>query len=340
MSLSYMAGTSSTDTFEAFKEAGTSDRVAGLGAIASMFAMKQLMDNDYFRDFWYRGTPLARTEFKKAIKNAANEVQKSIDVGTVLKDSKSQKKFIDKTVDAIVNTFNKVTSKAIVSSALNEGIEETAEEISFDTIKGIANALNGLGLLDKNSDYDFGFSFKSMLSRYATSFVGGSIGGATFHLHDSFQNILDSTVKDVAEKEGFQELIYLIRNNRTGELRQELSRWHQNGKLGSVNLSGVDGTFDKSDENWGFVYNQAKEGESQNDVIYRQISHIIDRVEGILNEENLKFTDDQLKDFKEFNELDNLSDDEATTLLKYNVLDSISDRLGKNDGLLSGIFQD
>ena len=340
LSLSYMAGTSSTDTFEAFKEAGTSDRVAGLGAIASMFAMKKLMDNDYFRDFWYKGTPLARTEFKKAIKDAANEVQKSIDVGTITKKSETQKKFIDKTVDAIVKAFNKVTSKEIVSNALNEGIEETVEEISFDTIKGIASALNGLGLLDKNSEYDFGFSFKSMLSRYATSFVGGSIGGATFHLHNSFQNMLDGTTEDVAKKEGFQELIYLIRNNRTGELKRELSRWHQNGKLGSVNLSGVDVTFDKNDENWGFVYSAAKEGESQNDIIYRQISNIIDRVEGILDEENLKFSDEQLSEFKSTNELDHLSDDEAAFLLKSHISNQVSEKIGENSGVLSGIFQD
>lgn len=340
LSLSYMAGTSSTDTFEAFKEAGTSDRVAGLGAIASMMAMKKLMDNDYFRDFWYKGTPLARSEFKNAIKSAANEVQKSIDVGTITKSTKNQKKFIDKTIDTIVNTFNRITSKAIISSALNEGIEETAEEVSFDTIKGIASALNGLGLLDKNSDYDFGFSFKSMISKYATSFIGGAIGGATFHLHDSFQNFINGTTEDVAKKEGFQELIYLIRNNRTGELKRELSRWHQNGKLGSTNLSGVDGTFDKNDENWGFVYSAAKEGESQNDIIYKQISNIIDRVESILDEENLKFTDEQLSEFKIVNELEHMSDDEASIALKAHISNQISKKLEDSDGILSGIFQD
>ena len=51
MSLSYMVGTSSTQSYEAFKEAGASDAVAGLGTLATMFAMKKLMDNDYFREF-------------------------------------------------------------------------------------------------------------------------------------------------------------------------------------------------------------------------------------------------------------------------------------------------
>ena len=314
LSLSYMAGTSTTDTFNAFKEAGTSDRVAGLGAIASMFAMKKLMDNDYFRDFWYKGTPLARTEFKNAIKSAADEVQKSIDVGTITNNNAAKKSFFDKTIDSIVKAFEYVSSKAILSSAINEGIEETGEEMVFDTIKGISSALNELGIFDNDSEYNFGFSIDSMLSRYATSFVGGAIGGATFHLHDKFQNALNGITEDIAERKGFQELIYLIRNNRTSELKNELARWHQKGKLGSVNLSGLSGTFKETGQGLGIKYDVAKSGESQNDIIYKQISQIIDRVEGILDEENLRMTDDDLKNIRENNENVKDLDDES---LKY-----------------------
>ena len=47
-----MAGTSSTDAYDAFKQAGASDRVAGLGMLSVMGAMFGLMNNDYFKDFW------------------------------------------------------------------------------------------------------------------------------------------------------------------------------------------------------------------------------------------------------------------------------------------------
>jgi hypothetical protein len=46
-----MAGTSSTDAYDAFKQAGASDRVAGLGMLSVMGAMFGLMNNDYFKEF-------------------------------------------------------------------------------------------------------------------------------------------------------------------------------------------------------------------------------------------------------------------------------------------------
>jgi hypothetical protein len=46
-----MAGTSITSTYDAYKNAGASDRMAGFGMLASMFAMHKLMSTDYFRDF-------------------------------------------------------------------------------------------------------------------------------------------------------------------------------------------------------------------------------------------------------------------------------------------------
>jgi hypothetical protein len=187
LALSYMAGTSTTGTFDAFKEAGASDFVAGLGSVASIFAMKTLMDSDYFREFWFNGTPLAKGEFKKALRDAADEVQKSINVGT-LKSNKAKASFIKNTSDVIVKHFKKLQTSGLFSGALNEGIEETMEEVSFDTIKGVSSALNSLGIFDKDVEYDFGFSLQGNLSRYMSSFVGGAIGGSVFHLHDKAQN--------------------------------------------------------------------------------------------------------------------------------------------------------
>jgi hypothetical protein len=46
-----MAGTSSTEAYESFKQAGASDRTAGLGMLSVMGAMFGLMNNDYFKDF-------------------------------------------------------------------------------------------------------------------------------------------------------------------------------------------------------------------------------------------------------------------------------------------------
>ena len=77
-----MAGTSSTDTYSIFKDAGASDRMAGLGTLASIGAMGLLLNNDYFRDFWYEGTALSRKPIKDAIKAALPEVQDVFKTGT------------------------------------------------------------------------------------------------------------------------------------------------------------------------------------------------------------------------------------------------------------------
>ena len=48
LSASYMALTSAQDSYDSFKEAGATDRIAGLGALASFSAMFGLMKTDYF----------------------------------------------------------------------------------------------------------------------------------------------------------------------------------------------------------------------------------------------------------------------------------------------------
>jgi hypothetical protein len=50
----------------------------------------------------------------------------------------------------------------------------------MDAVKGFYSALNHLGLIDKQQEYDFGLNVQDMLSRYLASAVGGAIGGAVF----------------------------------------------------------------------------------------------------------------------------------------------------------------
>jgi hypothetical protein len=55
MALTYMAGTSVKETYGSFKEAGASDRTAGLAMIGSMLALNKLMQSDYFKSAIFRG---------------------------------------------------------------------------------------------------------------------------------------------------------------------------------------------------------------------------------------------------------------------------------------------
>lgn len=77
-SYAYMAGTSSTHAYDDFKNAGASDRVAGLGMFAVTGAMFKLMDSDYFRDFWYKGTYLDNAKYRTALRHASQQASKKI----------------------------------------------------------------------------------------------------------------------------------------------------------------------------------------------------------------------------------------------------------------------
>jgi hypothetical protein len=55
MALAYMAGTSAKETYGSFKEAGASDRTAGLAMVGNILALNKLMQNDYFKSAIFRG---------------------------------------------------------------------------------------------------------------------------------------------------------------------------------------------------------------------------------------------------------------------------------------------
>lgn len=56
MAMSYMALTSAADSYQQFKEAGASDRAAGIGMWATAGAMYGLQNVGYFKDALQKGT--------------------------------------------------------------------------------------------------------------------------------------------------------------------------------------------------------------------------------------------------------------------------------------------
>jgi hypothetical protein len=51
-----MALTSSQDSYSMFKESGANDAVAGIGMLATMGALYELMNLDYFKDALFKGS--------------------------------------------------------------------------------------------------------------------------------------------------------------------------------------------------------------------------------------------------------------------------------------------
>ena len=68
LSLGYLALTSSKETYSDFIQAGASPTVAGLGMLASVAALYELMSMDYFREQIFKGTIMDETEAKNVVR--------------------------------------------------------------------------------------------------------------------------------------------------------------------------------------------------------------------------------------------------------------------------------
>lgn len=297
MSLAYMAGTSSTEAYESFKQAGASDRTAGLGMLSVMGAMFGLMNNDYFKDFWFKDTYLDKAQIRNVVKEAADKVvTENINKGVI--SPKTAANWVIKTKNNIQARLASIKPGTLLHDSLNEGIEETMEEVSSDIVKSFYSGLNALGITDPTKKYDFGMSAEDILSRYTTAFAGGTIGGAVFHLHNKWDSRMNAINNDAIQQpdDSLQEIIYLLRNNKKEDIKKELDKLYNNGKLGSTNLSGKVFEIVKEPEGLKLQYHQAVEGESQNDVVYNQLNSYIDRIDAILSEEGLDLSDDQLQE--------------------------------------------
>lgn len=343
-----MAGTSSTEAYNAFKEAGASDRVAGLGMLSTMGAMYGLMNNDYFKDFWFRDTYLDKAKVRSVVKEAAEQLSSkefALETAKKTSTSKGAAKWLLDMQKNIVNRISKMKPGNLIHDSLNEGVEETVEEITSDAIKALYSGLNALGIADKERNYNFGITPEDMISRYFTSFVGGGIGGAVFSLHNRFDRknnpILNSTLTQ--NDDSLKEIIYLLRDGKENQLRMELDRLHKAGKLGSTNLSGTELEFVKDGNITKAQYKSTSSGDSQNDLLYQQIGFYIDRINEVLKEEGLDLSDAELQYITQQADIAGKSIEETRqgylNLKKLSKQQTIEDKI-ISSGLYSQIFED
>lgn len=209
LSLGYMALTSSKEAYADFKRAGADDRTAGLGMLAVTSAMYGLMSQDYFRKFLFQDTYMSDIESRDAIKKFTEITQNellpnlaSTEVRAAAAEASTKTgaaKFFNTVSNVATKAFKAIFAKPETASVLrnmwhgsiNEATEEVMEEVSTDAVKGIFAGLDALGIpttKDDKVDLDFGITFADMMERYATSFFGGFLGGATFQGYELFEN--------------------------------------------------------------------------------------------------------------------------------------------------------
>lgn len=292
-SLAYMALVSNTDVYSSMLEAGASRKeaaIVALGSTVGMFTVDkyahlgELFFDDLTADYEHQlrrtFTREAKSWYDNVIKQTVQDTQTS-SFGKFRKLFQAGVDFGKKHISQFAEDL-KYHSTGFFGKAIGEGIEEVSEELVADISKGIYEALGALGVDTQVKNVG---AFKDGLKRYGMSFLGGTLGGGLFYGVNVYQNgkfHVDQTQ---------DELIYLIRNNKTREALETLEDWRKKGKLGSTSLStritkGADG-------NDVFVTAENAQ-DSQNEFIYNRIKETILSLENIINENRAGLSEDDL----------------------------------------------
>lgn len=327
LALAYMAGTSSQQAYSEFKQAGATDAVAGLGMLSVMGGLYGLMNQNYFRNFLFKGTYMDEAPTKQAVKDLAQEVKDNITKWSV-NTPKQAASFVTKGKKFFQDQFKKYNKIDVINSATNEATEEVMEEVTSDLAKALfaAGSALGIDMTESEKNLDFQWSVQDATQRYLMSFFGGAIGGPVFQLHTKWQNRLHGISNNLAtssDNQTAQEIVYLIRQGRTEDIKKELDRLHKKGKLGDVNLSGMTGEFVNVDNEPQIKFYNAEFGESQNDVVYKQLIDYIDRVDSLITSEGLKVPDEVLKNLQVYQQEGKPYDVIAETILSSSVTTQI-----------------
>lgn len=286
LSLVHMAIISNTDMYETALEHGATKKEAAalsLGSIAGMFSVDKFLG-------------LGEMFLEKPEKAAANALRQSVSqesegfvegLKQLAKMPESPQKYINimkKGTDFGKNIAKKYVENykagtlGIVGKAFGEGLEETTEELVTDLVKYAGEVAGEFGLM---SQTDLG-AFDNMLLRYGMSFVGGFVGGGIFGAMDVINN--PSSYK----KQEFDNIITYLRNGKIDEVNKTINQLEKDGKFASTTLS-----YRTTDDGSTFLTAQSEE-DSQNHYVAQRMRELVTQVNDILNQHDLKQTDDDL----------------------------------------------
>lgn len=278
LSLGYMALTSSRDAYGQVKQAGASDRTAGLVSLALGSALFGLMSQDYFRDFLFKDTYLTQSEVRDAEKAFENIIKEEI-IGRIpedIPDTKGGAKFLNKAISKFTNIFKRPEGENLIKSlwygSMNEGTEEVMEEVAFDAIKGTFKTLEWLGIPmtdAKDKTLNFGITPEDMIQRYASSFFGGFLGGLTFEGYNQWdsRNIPKVDYEKISKDHKLQaQMMYLISTGHGQDLEDLAIYRAGKNRMGNKNLSAKieNGRWVTRDGNKKFVWAQGTDTDNQN----------------------------------------------------------------------------
>lgn len=320
----YMATTSTSDAYQAFKEAGANDRWAGIGMVATFAAMYGLQSVNYFNEWLWKDTWLDEyAEMNNVVKQHIKTLQphlmkvveeaKKVDPNS-LKGKLLAKKWFKTVYDWTSKMWGKLPHGSATQSveggaakqffatmgnrALNEGIEETMEEFSGDVVKAFTLGLNALGVnvAEESKNLNFGFTPESVLQRYGSAFLGGAIGGAVFEGYNRIEGYKNPILY---MKDTRQQLMYYYRNGYGEDIMNYLEYMHKKGLIpGNKNLSTIDYSVGKDLDNPSFdkvLYKQGTEKDNQQENLYALSKASIQHLFDVMDSELVQSSDFQVK---------------------------------------------
>ena len=308
----YMALTSTTDAYQVFKRAGASDKTAGVGMLATFASMYGLLRLNYFNQWMFKDTFLDEyQDVNRTLREYLKQQNEHL-YGSIMKEAEQKaahgalmqkmlaKAWFKKVYDTTKSAWDAIPHGQIMNkggqgaaqffsdtanSALNEGIEETMEELSADIIKSIALGCEALGwnvTEDPTANLKFDLSPEEILARYSAAFVGGAIGGAMFNLYGYAHNEIDPVrlSNDVLAK-----LIYYDRNGYREHINKKLKQYHEKGLIpGNKNLSASKfGVITESNGNLTRKYLSAEGDDNQEQALYNVVSDRLTHFQNIVD---------------------------------------------------------
>lgn len=304
LSLAYMALISNGDVYEQMLSYGTTKREAisvALGSTLGMFGVDRKLGLDTL--FYDEMT----TPKIKAIRSGLK--QKAKDWGAEFVDLKNNLNNLNLTVPEKIKyyiKFGREKAASVISDyaddlqyhttnfygkAVGEGLEEMSEEFVSDISKQLYELASVFGV-DTTTDNVNAFEnvwadsskWGTLLTKYGSQFLGGLMGGGLFYGVEVFKH--GKFKRDDSQ----DELIYLVRNNRTKDVLRHLDSMHKKGKLGSTVLSS---DFVITDGEKHFL-TADKTRESQNDFIYKRLKEEILSIDAIIRENSLNMSEESL----------------------------------------------
>lgn len=336
ISRAYLIATSTEDTYNLARSYGFDTQTSSMISLGTYIGIGALFQTDYFRGMLYN-TPdhELKRDIKLLVDNYLRNNAKVMSKELVENATGEAKKNLFKKWGNSISTFLKnhvydVKSGrfGIATGALNEGLEEVAEEGAQDIAFQIGKGWNDLKSVFTGKEYDHDYTYLASdpLSRYGTAFFGGALGGAIFKLSDRF----------IFDKASYKNWRQMLGNN--SEISKELVTYVSQGKKDLI-LSEIDKlqktpliSSNLSAFNDSVV--AANSEESQNSVLFGSLKKAIIDLDSFLSNNNLKI------DYKQFGNIELIRGLRAAWINSKGLQDSLFNDYINRTNEISQLYAD